>query len=305
MPLEYVFDTDAKELTEALGDYTQWFSRLTRAAFYPDADTRETLFSYPGSFLEWIKKAAKESSVSEDILRQLQQLDNDLRSRVDGLARRSAESGAPPCFEDFDALATSFERLTGGIMHVQQDMLLKNSGFDFLSGVRNRGSLHRDLEIEMERLARQGQPFSVALVVIDDLKAIYDSAEDGKKQGDDIVRSVAKLIKRCLRSFDDAYRLDDNEFILALKQTGLSGGMRALERLKMELEENRLTYRDGGQTHTVTLSCCVAEPLPNDGVESLISSLRADLVNIEESQDVILEHHEMSPLQRYIKSGEA
>ena len=77
---------------------------------------------------------------------------------------------------------------------------------------------------------------------------------------------VGRLIRKCIRSFDDGYRSDTNEFVMCLKHSVASGGTAAVNRLSSYLEEESFLFEldvDGEKKrYTLTMSYCVAEPVP-------------------------------------------
>ncbi|HEY8190781.1 MAG TPA: GGDEF domain-containing protein, partial [Alphaproteobacteria bacterium] len=112
-------------------------------------------------------------------------------------------------------------------------------------------------------------------------------------------------IKKCLRTFDDAYRSDDGEFIMSLKQSDMRGGTTAVLRMRSLLQEEPVGARKkDGRVHRVTMSYCVGEPIPGDKMDEFISNMRADLKRYDEHDEAALEFVEQSPLLRFIKTGE-
>ena len=107
------------------------------------------------------------------------------------------------------------------------------------------------------------------------------------------------MIKKSVRSFDDAYRLDNGMFILSLKQTELYGGMKALERLKVLLEEKKL-QTDTKKLSTITLSCCVAQPIKFDEAEKLINDLKRFLDGHKNEEGILLKFYEVTPVQKFL-----
>jgi hypothetical protein len=118
------------------------------------------------------------------------------------------------------------------------------------------------------------------------------------------VKTVAELVKKCMRSFDDAYHFNGT-FVLSLKQTGTSGGVRALKRLKADLDKSRATYSVQGVKHEISLSSCIGEPNEAEDVTAFIENLKKDL-NLYQTDKggAVVEYTELSPLQRFIRDSE-
>ena len=54
----------------------------------------------------------------------------------------------------------------------------------------------------------------------------------------------------------------------------------------------------------VTMSYCVAEPVPGDTLDDLLDNMRRDLSQWDEKADQAVEYTEQSPLQRFIEDDE-
>jgi diguanylate cyclase (GGDEF)-like protein len=179
-------------------------------------------------------------------------------------------------------------------------MAMTDSGFDMLTGLRSRQMLTKDLEREMERRSRRGRPFCLALARIDhyaEMKANLPQADY-----ETIISAVGEIIKLCMRSFDDAYRLGNGEFLMCLKQADMTGGTAGLGRLRKLLEEKAPYYTLKGQEVRLTMSSCVAEPQPGDDFESLMDNMRIDLDRFGGDAEMALEYLEVSPLERFVNA---
>lgn len=300
MPLEYDQDTRLDDLVIVINEYTDWFIQITRRLQYPEHH-QDTQFSYPLSFGDWTEKSREESVLEEGTINRINDLHGDLKKRADTLINDTLKSGARPSFEDFDKLTTFFEEFINHIRRLERDILTENSGLDPLTGLRNMSHFEKDIKREIERFVRQGKPFVLAVVRIDDFDRIKDT------QPDDIVEKclivVSGLIKQTVRSFDDAYRLDNDEFVLSLKHASTTGGVKALERLRDDTLAENITFKIDGETVPLSLSSCITTPLPNDDVGQLMKHIRGDLdwQSEQSRKGVVLEHAEISPLERYIK----
>ncbi|MBP7722563.1 MAG: diguanylate cyclase [Alphaproteobacteria bacterium] len=297
MALHYDLDTDIKALEAVLDEYTEWFLQVTRRIFYPQhiSDNKNQIFSCPPSFEAWVKSA---SSVRPDIVRTLRALHDDLCKRSELLMNNAVRERKPPVYEEFLKLTVLFEEFTGRIRRFEKDLVLGDSGIDALTGLRSMHALEKDTKREMERLARQGKTFAMALVRIDHFK---DIQKEDPQEVEHCIKIVAELVKKSMRSFDDAYRGEDGMFILSLKQTGTPGGIKALKRLKKELDESKLMYKSKGVDTLVTLSSCIGEPNEGEELKTFLDNLQKDLDVYREDMGSVLEHFDLSPLQRYIR----
>lgn len=83
---------------------------------------------------------------------------------------------------------------------------------DPLTGLANRRTFDRVLELELVRAARQGTRVTVALFDIDGLAAVNE--RDGAAAGDDLLRRVATVLTETVRLVDTAARVGSDEFAL-------------------------------------------------------------------------------------------
>lgn len=90
---------------------------------------------------------------------------------------------------------------------------------DGLTGLYLRGPGLTELEREMARARRTGQPLTLAFVDVDGLKAVNDSG--GHAAGDRLLHEVANALGAALRSYDLVIRYGGDEFVCAMP--GLNG----------------------------------------------------------------------------------
>lgn len=92
---------------------------------------------------------------------------------------------------------------------------------DPLTGVGNRRVFERRIQDELDRARRYDQVVTVALIDIDDFKRINDT--HGHHAGDRVLRQLAALLKRELRTMDFVARIGGEEFVIVLPETGGTG----------------------------------------------------------------------------------
>jgi len=94
----------------------------------------------------------------------------------------------------------------------------KMATHDELTGLSNRRQLKNLLEQHVERQARTGQEFYVAMIDIDHFKIINDSY--GHQTGDEVLKNLSTGISELLRKTDIIGRWGGEEFLLLLPDTG-------------------------------------------------------------------------------------
>ena len=83
---------------------------------------------------------------------------------------------------------------------------------DPLTGLANRRTLDRMLEVEVARAGRQGVPLSIAILEIDRFAEIQKAG--GNSAGDDALRRVAQVLAESVRLMDTVARYGNEQFIL-------------------------------------------------------------------------------------------
>jgi diguanylate cyclase (GGDEF)-like protein len=90
--------------------------------------------------------------------------------------------------------------------------LLQSARFDGLTGLANREMFQDYLAKALARASRSGLPLGLLFLDLDDFKAINDTF--GHMAGDELLRSVADRLSRCLRAGDLISRLGGDEFTI-------------------------------------------------------------------------------------------
>jgi diguanylate cyclase (GGDEF)-like protein len=134
---------------------------------------------------------------------------------------------------------------------------------DPLTGLGNRRALDHVLSAQLGVQKRYGTSLSLAIVDIDDFKALND--EQGHLYGDQALRDLAKLLTDAVRAVDVLARYGGDEFVAVMPQTDLVGAGALGERLRVRVE----------QQMPFTISVGVASASGVDTPESLFQ--RADL----------------------------
>jgi diguanylate cyclase (GGDEF)-like protein len=142
---------------------------------------------------------------------------------------------------------------------------------DDLTGVYLRGPGFVELEREIMRAHRTGQPLVVAFADVDRLKAINDSR--GHAAGDLILLEVVKCFRQVLRSYDLIIRYGGDEFVCAMSGMAMADATKRIALFDAALAETP-------ERGSVTVG--LAELAPGDSPEDLVA--RADAEFYRERQ---------------------
>ncbi len=123
---------------------------------------------------------------------------------------------------------------------------------DQLTGLLNRTALGaRVMELEAHAATATGG-VAIVLADLDHFKAVNDVA--GHRVGDEVLEVVAARFRACLRSFDAAYRIGGEEFLILIADTDFDAAVRMAERLRRAVRGAPCV----GTTLTVSLGVAVA-----------------------------------------------
>jgi diguanylate cyclase len=151
---------------------------------------------------------------------------------------------------DVTDIATQRKELT-----VANAKLESMSRIDQLTQLNNRGYWEGCLKQEFERYQRYKNKCSLAMFDIDHFKSINDTY--GHHVGDDVLRSVANIIKETIRTTDVAGRYGGEEFAIILLNNDADNALQFSERLRKNIEANVIST--GGHNISVTISIGIAE----------------------------------------------
>lgn len=104
---------------------------------------------------------------------------------------------------------------------------------DELTGIANRRQILVRLDLELRHAERYGRPFCIAVIDLDNFKAINDSR--GHATGDRVLRIFAEQCSAMLRAGDLLGRWGGEEFLLMLRDTDAAQGEAALWRMLVRL----------------------------------------------------------------------
>lgn len=303
MALSYEIDSKLKAISPIVDEHAEWYSRVLRAVFFPERAGDP--FEPPKSFIAWLNDAAQDDFVGKATIEKLKKMQMELYEMGSDLMHEAHVSGARPDFKIYDEFINLYDDLVYQLRRLEHDAVQADTGLDVGTGLRSKKAMVIDLEREMERRARRGKPFCLALAKIDNYEQIIGLMTEERHR--EVIAAVARLIKKCIRSFDDAYRSGEGEFIMCLKHSDIAGGTAATNRLRRFLEEEQIIIQDDkGRPFPLTMSSCVAEPLPGDSLDDLMANMRNDLTRFHSMApgSATLEYFEQSPLSRYIQDIE-
>jgi diguanylate cyclase (GGDEF)-like protein len=104
---------------------------------------------------------------------------------------------------------------------------------DFLTGLLNSRGFYEYLNNEIERFKRYKSPFTIVYMDIDNFKQLNDNI--GHLKADEIIREIAREIRKHFRSADIIARLGGDKFCFLLVETDYQKAKLAMDKLKDKL----------------------------------------------------------------------
>ncbi len=147
---------------------------------------------------------------------------------------------------------------------------------DELTGLFNHRRFIETLGTEADRARRFGQSVGLVMVDLDDFKSVNDTY--GHQQGDQVLRSVAALMRSYSREIDAPARYGGEELAVILPQTDVDGAYHLAERLRTGIANLDIPIVAGSGHMRVTASLGTAA-LPGNAQdpERLIAAADAAL----------------------------
>jgi diguanylate cyclase (GGDEF)-like protein len=173
-----------------------------------------------------------------------------------GVDRLGAAGDRAHAADDRDAASSDREAAAGERV---------SASIDGLTGTHRRDAGLIELERETARAKRSGQPFVLAFVDVDGLKATNDAL--GHAAGDHVLREIANTIRSKLRSYDLVVRFGGDEFVCGLAGLTMAEAAERFSLVNAELAE--------AQHATVTVG--LAEVTEGDSLDEVIARADNDL----------------------------
>jgi diguanylate cyclase (GGDEF)-like protein len=142
--------------------------------------------------------------------------------------------------------STSIENVTA------HERVSEQAVTDELTGLPNNRSFRETIDREAARAERFGHELSLVILDLDDFKQVNDTY--GHLQGDEVLRTVGKLLQSEPRAIDEPARYGGEEFVVALPETGSEGAVELAERIRSRLEDEEVPAVEGGKPLRVTAS---------------------------------------------------
>ena len=134
------------------------------------------------------------------------------------------------------------DRNDHSLMHALKRLYLFAST-DPLTGIGNRRDFQNHLKWLQAQSERNGEPFGIALLEVDDFQHFCNM--HGDQAGEALLRHTAKVINNALRETDRVFRWSDRQFALLMPGVDLPSACVVVERVRSHVDAARLVLPDG------------------------------------------------------------
>lgn len=156
------------------------------------------------------------------------------------------------------------------------EFLLHDSTRDGLTLLHDRDSFMNALDREIDRARRYHRHMALNIIELDDFTEI--NANHGRVFGDFVLRELAGILERTLRSSDLSCRFRNEQVAMLLPESNVQRAFLTAERVRRQVEKNAFAMREGQTPVPVSISAGVAEyPIHGRDVEMLIESAESAL----------------------------
>jgi diguanylate cyclase (GGDEF)-like protein len=162
-------------------------------------------------------------------------------------------------------------------LHYRQ--ALDAASMDPLTGLKNRRSYNDNLEREISRARREGQPLGLMVIDIDWFKQIND--EIGHLAGDQVLAQVAAMLRNTVRRSDMVFRFAGDEFVLLLPNIKPHGLNILASRIRKAADALECSYGD----HRIQISLSIGTALLKENMNGEALFEAADLDMLCEKAD--------------------
>ncbi len=177
---------------------------------------------------------------------------SEIRSEVEWLVGRYRRLD-----RNLEKISRVSDRMQAQIMELN-DRLRAASITDQLTGLMNRRGAHDALVLAVQGATAGSGGFCLILVDIDHFKIVNDT--HGHDVGDEVLVDFAMRLQTAMRDTDLIARWGGEEFLVLLRDTGLTDAMALLESFHERLRSRPVKTSAGPLTITASSGLCVYRP---------------------------------------------
>lgn len=171
---------------------------------------------------------------------------------------------------------------------------------DKLTGLANRHYFDQKLYTEIEYSDCTGTPLNVLIFDLDNFKKFNDAY--GHVWGDKLLTLFSDIIKQNIRKTDIPVRFGGEEFLLLIRELDIEIAKSVGERIRKQLEKQRIYIDTGSERLKVTVSCGLAQyPRHSSDIKTVIEFADKALYHAKEiGKNIVVTYDEIGKVNRMV-----
>ena len=162
------------------------------------------------------------------------------------------------------------------------ELVAEQAVTDELTGLPNKRAFQQAMRRESARAARFKHDLSLIILDVDNFKQVNDTY--GHLQGDEVLRTIGKILAEESRGIDAPARYGGEEFVVALPETDPEGALEVAERIRERIETASIPMLEGDGEMKITASIGSATmAAPPADVQDLIAAADGALYEAKRS----------------------
>ena len=118
---------------------------------------------------------------------------------------------------------------------MMEDEIRRLTEVDGLTQLYNRFKLDAVLKDAFEKAQMNHTTFAIVILDVDNFKHVNDTY--GHLKGDEVLKEIAEIIKRCIRIKDTVGRWGGEEFMVIMPDANVDEGVRYAEKMRLEISK--------------------------------------------------------------------
>jgi len=183
-------------------------------------------------------------------------------------------------------------------MHKREFKLART---DKLTGLANRHCLEQKLEEEALYSEYSKMPLNVLMFDLDNFKKFNDSY--GHVWGDKLLSIFGEIIMQSIRKTDIPVRYGGEEFMILIRDLDLEVAKSIGERIRRQLENQKLLTGEGKEKVKITVSCGIAQfPRHSDDIKKVVDYADQALYYAKEiGKNIVVSYDEIGKLREAVQ----
>lgn len=140
---------------------------------------------------------------------------------------------------------------------------------DALTGLLNRSAFENRITAAVQQSREEHCTHYLCYLDLDQFKVVNDTC--GHAAGDELLRSISKVIQQCMRDMDILARLGGDEFGILLTQCSLTSALAIAETIRKKVQASRFIY----DNHSFPISASIGVVAITDSQNTLADIFKA------------------------------